>query len=129
MLYLNSLGVPIPILSTGRSTGGYIIFYQGGTIDHGANVQGPYAQSFSQSYYNEACTAGVALAHSRMLIHELLIKNPDIVPEEDHLIILDSKYTVCLYKIGKDTKHTRHTGLREFYICQKFPLIMLARMI
>ena len=30
---------------TGRSTGAYIIFYQGGTIDHGTHVPGPVAQS------------------------------------------------------------------------------------
>ena len=30
---------------TGRSTGAYIIFYQGGPIDHGTNVPGPVAQS------------------------------------------------------------------------------------
>ena len=30
---------------TGRSTGAYIIFYQGGTIDHGTHVPGPVAKS------------------------------------------------------------------------------------
>ena len=30
---------------TGRSTGAYIIFYQGGLIDHGTNVLVPVAQS------------------------------------------------------------------------------------
>ena len=29
---------------TGRSTGTYIIFYQGGPIDHGTHVPGPVAQ-------------------------------------------------------------------------------------
>ena len=29
---------------TGRSTGAYIIFYQGGPIDHGTHVPGPVAQ-------------------------------------------------------------------------------------
>ena len=29
---------------TGRSTGAYIIFYQGGTIDHVIHVPGPVAQ-------------------------------------------------------------------------------------
>ena len=29
---------------TGRSTGSYIIFYQGGPIDHGTHVPGPVAQ-------------------------------------------------------------------------------------
>ena len=43
-----------------------------------------------------------------MLIHEFLKKDPDIVPEESPLIILDSKYVVCMAKHGKDTKHTRY---------------------
>ena len=42
---------------TGRSTGAYIIFYQGGTIDHGTHVPGPVAQSSTESEYNAACTA------------------------------------------------------------------------
>ena len=29
---------------TGRSTGAYIIFYQGGMIDHGTHVPGPVAK-------------------------------------------------------------------------------------
>ena len=66
---------------TGRITGAYIIFYQGGPIDHGTHVPGPVAQSSVESEYNAACTAGMALAHFRILIHELLNKDPDIVPK------------------------------------------------
>ena len=76
---------------TGRSTGAYIIFYQGGPIEHGTNVPGPVAQYSAESEYNAACTAGMALAHFRMLIHELLNKDPDIVPDKAPLIVLDSK--------------------------------------
>ena len=39
---------------TGRSTGAYIIFYQGGTIDHGTHVPGPVAQSSAEIEYNTA---------------------------------------------------------------------------
>ena len=67
---------------TGRSTGAYIIFYQCGPIDHGTHDPGPAAQSSAESEYNAACAAGMALAHFRMLINELLNKDPDIVPEE-----------------------------------------------
>ena len=81
---------------TFKSTGAYIIFYQGGTIDHGTNVPGPFFQSITESDYNAAYTAGMNLAHFRMLIHELLKKDPDIVTEEDPMIILDSKYSVCM---------------------------------
>ena len=65
---------------TGRSTRAYIIFYQGGTIDYGTHIPGTIAQPSAQSEYNAACTAGMALAHLRMLIHELWTKDPDIVP-------------------------------------------------
>ena len=49
----------------------------------------------------------MVLSHFRMLIHELLNKDPDIVPEEDPLIILDNKYDMCMAKNGKDNKCTR----------------------
>ena len=97
---------------TGRSTGSYIIFYQGGPIDHVTHVPGPVAQSSAESEYNAACTAGMDLARFRMLIHEFLNKYPDIVPEEASLIVLDIKYDMCMAKNGKDTKHTRHISRR-----------------
>ena len=65
---------------TGRSTGAYIIFYQDGPIYHGTHGTGPVAQDSAESGYNAACTAGMALAHFRMLINEFLNKDPDIVP-------------------------------------------------
>ena len=97
---------------TGRSTVAYIIFYQGWPIDHGTHVPGPVAQSSVESEYNSACTAVMALAHLRMLINYLLNKDPDIVPEEAPLILLDSKSAMCMDKNGKDNKHTRHIARR-----------------
>ena len=61
---------------TGRSTLAYIIFYQGGPIDHGTHVPGPVAQSSAESEYNASFTAVMALAHFRMLIRELLNNDP-----------------------------------------------------
>ena len=57
---------------TGRSTWAYNIFYQGWPIDHGTHVTVPVAKSSAESEYNAACTAGMALAHFRMLNPELL---------------------------------------------------------
>ena len=93
---------------TGISTGTYMIFYQGLTNYHGTHVSGPVFQSGAESNYNTACTEEMALAHFRMLVHELLNKDTDIFPEEDPIIILDSKPAVCMAKNGNDTKHTRH---------------------
>ena len=75
----------------GRSTGAYMIFYQGGTIDHVTHVPGPVAQSSAESEYNASCTTGMALPHFRMLVHELLNEYPDMVPKESTLIVLDIK--------------------------------------
>ena len=54
----------------------------------------------------------MALAYFRMLIHEFLNKDPDIVIEKYPLIILDSKSAVCMANNGKDTKHTSHIARR-----------------
>ena len=101
---------------TGRSTGAYIIFYQCEPIDHGKHIPGPVSQSSAEIEYNAACTAGMALPHFRMLIHELLNEDPDMVPEEATLIVLDSKYAMCMDKNGKDTKHTRHIASRIHFL-------------
>ena len=50
----------------------------------------------------------MALAHFRMLIHEFLNKDTDIVIEEAPFIVLYSIYVMCMANNGKDTKHTRH---------------------
>ena len=93
---------------TGRSIGAYIIFDQFGRIDHGTHVPGPVAEPSEESEYNAASTAGMALSNFRMLIHELLKKDTDIVTEKTPLIIFDSKSSDCMVKNGKYIKHTRH---------------------
>ena len=58
----------------------------------------------------------MALSNFRMLIHELLNKDPDIIPEKAPLIVLDSKSAMCMAKNGKDTKHTRHIIMRMHFV-------------
>ena len=53
---------------TERSKGEYIIFYQGGTIDHGTHITVPVAQYSAESEYNASCIAGMNLAHLRNLV-------------------------------------------------------------
>ena len=78
MAFYDSSGKYCP--DTGIITGAYIILYQGGPIDHGTHVPGPVSQSSAESEYNAACNSGMAIAKFRMLIHELLNKDPDVVP-------------------------------------------------
>ena len=51
-----------------------------------------------------------------MLIHKFLNKDPDIVPEEAPLIVLDSKFAMCMDNNGKDTKHTRNISRRMRFV-------------
>ena len=41
-------------------------------------------------------------------MNELLNEDTDMVPKEAPLIVLDSKYDMCMAKNGKDIKHTRN---------------------
>ena len=66
--------------NTDRSTGSYIIFYQVGPNYHSTHVPRPVDLSSAESCYNASCTVGMALSHFRMLIHELLNKDPNIFP-------------------------------------------------
>ena len=58
----------------------------------------------------------MALAHFRILTHELLNKYPDIVPEEAPLILLDIKYAMCMAKNVYDTKHTWKISRRTYSV-------------
>ena len=66
---------------TVRSAGPYIIFFQGGFIDNLKYVSGTVAQSSSESDYNAAFTAVMALAHFKMLNNELMNKYQYVVPD------------------------------------------------
>ena len=98
--------------------------YQGEKIDHGTHVPGPFYQTSSESEYNVACTARMDLSHFSMLIHELLNKDTDILPEEAPLIILDSKSAVYMANNGKDIKHTRHISRRVNFVsdCESYKM-------
>ena len=58
----------------------------------------------------------MALEHFRMLLHALLNEDPDMVPKEVPLIVLDSKSAQCMAKNGRDTKHTRHIARRMNFV-------------
>ena len=58
----------------------------------------------------------MALAHFRMLVHELLNEDPDMVPKEAPLIVLDRKSAMFMAKNGKDTKNNIHIARRMHFV-------------
>ena len=56
------------------------MFYQGGPIYHCTHVPGTVAQPSSESNYNEACTAGISLAHLGIRKNDLLNNDTYMVP-------------------------------------------------
>ena len=101
---------------TGRSTGDYIVFYQGGPIDHCTNVPGTVVKYSAESEYNALFTLWMDLAQFTMINNELMNKDPYVVPEQTSIIIFDRKSAVCIEKNGKDTKHTRHISIIMKYV-------------
>ena len=47
MVFYDSIWQYFP--DNGRTTGSYILFYQGGTIDHGTHFSGPVSQSSAEN--------------------------------------------------------------------------------
>ena len=58
----------------------------------------------------------MALAHFRLLVAELLNEDPDMVPKEAPLIVLDIKSAMCMAKNSRDTKHNRHIARRMHFV-------------
>ena len=58
----------------------------------------------------------MALSHFRMLVHEFLNEDPDMVPKKAPSIVLDSKSAMFMAKNGKDTKHTRNIARRMNFV-------------
>ena len=87
---------------TARSTGGYIITFQGGAIDFSSNVPSPVALSSAEAEYNQACLACMSLAHIKMLVEDTTLRPiTEAVP-----LLLDNKSAVDMGQSFKSSKHT-----------------------
>ena len=92
---------------TGRSTGVYIVFYQGVPIDDCTHVPGAVSNIISNSKYNAKYNTGMDLANFKMPNDKFLNKDPYVFPEQATLIILDSKPAICMANNGKYTYNTK----------------------
>jgi hypothetical protein len=103
---------------TSRSTGGYLIFYQGGVVDHSSNMPIPVAMSSAEAEYNQACLACMATGNLHMTlnhIEEIQEGSKQDLPVD---IFMDNKSAVDMSVTFKDTKNARHIRRRFHFVKQ-----------
>ena len=103
---------------TGRSTGGYLLYHQGGLVDGGSFVPNPVALSSAEAEYNALAHAMQATTGTRQLIQELYGNHPDTplsIP-----CLCDSESALIIGSNLKDTKRTRHIQRRIHYVRDNF---------
>jgi hypothetical protein len=98
---------------TGRSTGGYHIFLQGGIVDSAMTFPVPVALSSAEAEYNNASAAAVAAQALSMLVQD--IRNADPDSPQRIPMLLDNKACISMGESFRDTKHNRHIMRRYHY--------------
>ena len=108
---------------TGRSTTGFLIFYQGGIVDANSMLQIPIAMSSCEAEVMASCSGCMAAAHVHMLLYDMKhlgTKTYDAkkltLPNPPTVIMVDNKAAVQMSLNGKLTKHTRHISRRFHYV-------------
>jgi hypothetical protein len=124
---------------TGRSTIGYLIFYQGGVVAATSSVPRPVAMSSAEAEYMAACAASMNAAVIRALLYDMRYlgtdqyemieaepeptemdttepNSPSLPPIKFQPVILcvDNAATVAMSETPKLTKKTRHIA-RHFH--------------
>ena len=56
---------------TSRSTGGYIILFQGGPIDHSSNMPIPVSMISAEAEYNHSCLVCMATGNLHMTLNHI----------------------------------------------------------
>ena len=108
---------------TGRSTGGYITFSQGGAVDYGCHLPIPVAMSSGEAEYIAAAVACMRASHLRMLTYDFEFlgctsKVNDIDNYEPSHIIIDNEAAIAMSSCNKDTAGNRHVARRYHYVRQ-----------
>jgi hypothetical protein len=99
---------------TGRSTGGYYIFLQGGIVDAAMTFPVPVALSSAEAEYCTASLASAAINALAMLVNEMNDNDTDeplLIP-----LILDNTAAIAMGDSFDDTKHNRHILRRYHYV-------------
>ena len=101
---------------TGKSTGGYKIFCQGGLIEANSTMPVPIALSSAEAEYMSCCNLGAMIYHLRELLYEFeYLGSKDysingLYGEAPSMIMIDNQATVAMSKNYKVTAKNRHIG-------------------
>jgi hypothetical protein len=101
-------------VDTLRSTGGYLIFFQGGVIDQNSSMPSIISASSCEAEYCNASLAAMAGAYCRKVLNEIFGRQTDsplTIP-----MGLDSKSAIDTANSFKDTQSTRHIARRYHYV-------------
>ena len=107
---------------TGRSTGGYKIFYHGGIIDANSCMPVPVALSSAEAEYMSCCNLGAMICHLRELLYEFDFLGTDeykidgIFGDTPTLMLIDNQATVKMSKNYKVTAKNRHIARRWHFV-------------
>ena len=110
-------------IDTGRSTGVYISFNQGGPADYGSHIPVPVVISNGEAEYISAAVACMRVSHLRMIIYDLRCMgsdnyDQDNVNMEHARIIIDNEAAISMEKCNKDCTGIRHIARRYHYVQQ-----------
>ena len=97
-----------------KSTGCYMILFQGGLIDHSSFVPNIVAMSSAEAEICAMCVGAMATCHFRQVYCDIMFDDPSrpyTVP-----ILSDSKSGIISCGNDRDTKQTRHIDRRMYAI-------------
>ena len=107
---------------TGRSTGGYKVFFQGGVIDANSFTPVPVALSSAEAEYMSCCNLGAMLCHLRELNYEFDYLSTDeykidgLYGDPPSIMLVDNQATVQMSKNYKVTAKNRHIARRWHFV-------------
>jgi hypothetical protein len=110
---------------TGRSTVGYLVFYQGGIVAANSHVPIPVAMSSAEAEYMAACAASMNAAVIRSLLYDMRYLGTreyrmieDKINFQPAILCVDNAAAVAMSQTPKLTKKTRHIA-RHFHFVRE----------
>jgi hypothetical protein len=110
---------------TGRSTVGYLVFYQGGLIAASSSIPRPVAMSSAEAEYMAACAACMSASIVQSLVYEMRYLGTseykiidDNIKFQPVILCVDNAAAVAMSESLKLTKKTRHIA-RHFHFVRE----------